>query len=76
MKIFWDEPKRLANIEKHGLDFADIGEFAWESALFEESLAGDFGSRRFKALGYFRDGTAAVIFCHLRQSGIRSDIHY
>jgi uncharacterized DUF497 family protein len=22
MKIVWDEPKRLANIEKHGLDFA------------------------------------------------------
>lgn len=24
MKITWDEPKRLSNIAKHGLDFADI----------------------------------------------------
>ena len=24
MQIFWDEPKRLANLEKHGLDFADL----------------------------------------------------
>lgn len=24
MKIVWDEPKRLANIEKHGLDFAAL----------------------------------------------------
>ena len=24
MAIVWDEPKRLANIEKHGLDFADL----------------------------------------------------
>jgi hypothetical protein len=23
MKIFWDEPKRLANLDKHGLDFRD-----------------------------------------------------
>lgn len=26
MEIVWDEPKRLANIAKHGIDFADIGE--------------------------------------------------
>lgn len=24
MKLVWDEPKRIANIEKHGLDFADL----------------------------------------------------
>lgn len=24
MKIVWDEPKRLANIEKHGLDFSAL----------------------------------------------------
>jgi uncharacterized DUF497 family protein len=24
MNIAWDEPKRLANLEKHGLDFADL----------------------------------------------------
>lgn len=70
MKIIWGEPKRLANIEKHGLDFADIGEFAWESALFEESLAKNFGRQRFKALGYFRDGTAAVIFATLGSEAI------
>jgi uncharacterized DUF497 family protein len=26
VKIVWDEPKRLANLEKHGLDFADLDE--------------------------------------------------
>lgn len=25
-KLVWDEPKRLANLQKHGLDFADAGE--------------------------------------------------
>lgn len=24
MRITWDEPKRLTNIAKHGLDFADL----------------------------------------------------
>jgi uncharacterized DUF497 family protein len=24
MMIVWDEPKRQANVEKHGLDFADL----------------------------------------------------
>jgi uncharacterized DUF497 family protein len=24
MKIVWDEPKRIANLEKHGLDFSDL----------------------------------------------------
>jgi hypothetical protein len=26
MEIVWDEPKRLANLDKHGLDFADLDE--------------------------------------------------
>jgi uncharacterized protein len=26
MLIFWDEPKRLANIDKHGFDFAGLDE--------------------------------------------------
>ena len=65
MKIIWDEPKRLANIDKHGLDFADIGEFGWDSALVEESRGNEPSSRRFKAIGYFRNGTAAVVFATL-----------
>jgi uncharacterized DUF497 family protein/uncharacterized protein (DUF4415 family) len=33
VKIVWDEPKRLANLEKHGLDFADLDEAFFENAL-------------------------------------------
>jgi uncharacterized DUF497 family protein len=33
MKILWDEPKRLANLDKHGLDFADLDETFFDSAL-------------------------------------------
>jgi uncharacterized DUF497 family protein len=70
MKIVWDEPKRLANIAKHGFDFADIGDFDWEDAMVVESQAVEFNQRRFKAVGYFRDGTAAVIFATLGAEAI------
>jgi uncharacterized DUF497 family protein len=33
MQIVWDEPKRLANLDKHGLDFADLDETFFDSAL-------------------------------------------
>ena len=33
MEILWDEPKRLANIKKHGLDFADLNETFFDDAL-------------------------------------------
>jgi hypothetical protein len=33
MKILWDEPKRLANLAKHSLDFADLDESFFENSL-------------------------------------------
>jgi uncharacterized DUF497 family protein len=33
MNIVWDEPKRLANLDKHGLDFADLNETFFDDAL-------------------------------------------
>ena len=36
MVIVWDEPKRLANIDKHGLDFSDLSLAFFERALIRE----------------------------------------
>jgi len=33
MRIVWDEPKRLANIAKHGIDFSMISETFFATAL-------------------------------------------
>jgi len=60
MRFLWDETKRLANLEKHGLDFADIALFDWEGCVISEGHTG-----RRKAVGRFRDGTAAVIYAML-----------
>jgi uncharacterized DUF497 family protein/uncharacterized protein (DUF4415 family) len=58
MKIVWDEPKRLANIEKHGLDFADLSLEFFDNAVVEPAKQG-----RFLAFGEL-DGVVivAVVF--------------
>ena len=70
MKIVWDEPKRHANLAKHGLDFADVGELDWQNAVVVEASPTDSGRRRLKAIGYFRDGAAAVVFALLGMEAI------
>ncbi|QQR40888.1 BrnT family toxin [Devosia rhizoryzae] len=40
MKIIWDEPKRRANLLKHGLDFADLTLEFFEDAYFEDTKLG------------------------------------
>jgi uncharacterized protein len=65
LKIIWDETKRIVNLEKHGLDFADVGLFHWETAVMERGHSG-----RTKAIGYFEDGTAVVIFAQLGKEAI------
>lgn len=70
MKIIWDEPKRRANLEKHGFDFADVSELDWENAIVEDGRPDADGRRRLKAIGYFRDGTVAVVFALLGSEAI------
>lgn len=65
MKIVWDEPKRLANIDKHGLDFADLNEAFFADALFVPSRA-----RRWKAIGASLRGVICVVFARLGHEGI------
>lgn len=56
--IIWDEAKRLANLAKHGLDFADL---TLEFFLGADVVAAKDG--RFKALGAFNGETIiAVVF--------------
>lgn len=64
MNIVWDEPKRLANIEKHGIDFADIDEGFFASAIVRNVKNG-----RFAAIGHM-NGVIAVIFAILGTEGV------
>lgn len=60
MPTTWDEPKRLANLAKHGLDFADFDAcFDGETALARETRASRTGRRRYVLIGDW-NGTHVV----------------
>lgn len=40
MKIVWDEPKRLTNLAKHGLDFADLDTDFFAGAALDPTAKG------------------------------------
>jgi len=57
MEILWDEPKRQANLKKHGLDFAEL-----DLAFFEGAVLYPARSPRLRAIGLFGDRMITVIF--------------
>ena len=65
MIIVWDEPKRLANIDKHGLDFADLS-----LDFFDHAVIRPAKRSRLQAIGRLADGTVAVIFVRLGTEGL------
>lgn len=65
MKIVWDEPKRLANITKHGLDFAALTEDFFADALIRSANYG-----RYIAIGMDVNGVISVVFATLGLEGI------
>lgn len=65
MKIVWDEPKRRANLDKHGMDFADLNEAFFDNALV---LAGY--RNRWRAIGINVRGVISVIFASRGTEGV------
>ncbi len=52
MIVVWDEPKRRANLEKHGLDFADVeATFSWSRVLAFPAKPSRTGRLRLKLVG-------------------------
>jgi len=65
MRIVWDERKRIANIEKHDLDFADLSEDFFLSSVTVPARLG-----RRKAIGRLQNGVIAAIFITLGSEGL------
>ena len=65
MKILWDEPKRLANLDKHGLDFIDLDE-----AFFENSLVVGAKKHRLMAIGRSKRGVIVVVFVTMGEEAV------
>jgi uncharacterized DUF497 family protein len=65
VKIVWDEPKRLANLAKHGLDFADLNETFFEKALVLPSYG-----KRWAGIGKNTRGVIVVVFIALGREAV------
>ena len=62
MRFIWDEPKRQANLNKHGVDFIDAERvFAGPTFTFEDDRE-DYGEQRWVTLG--RLGVQVVVIVH------------
>ena len=46
IKFEWDEAKRRRNLEKHGVDFADVAGFGWDEATHAMDDRADYGEVR------------------------------
>jgi len=62
MEFEWNDAKRLANIEKHGLDFADLGEFNWATRVVFVDDRKVYGETRYTALAIYRGRVHSVTF--------------
>ena len=69
-RITWDQPKRLANLEKHSLDLADAELFDWDSAVIVDGHRDRYGKPRFKAIGQFFGHLAVVIYAELGSEAV------
>lgn len=67
IEIVWDEPKRLANLDKRGLDFADLNETFFDNALV---IPSHNKSRRWVATGVSIRGVIVVVFARLGREGV------
>lgn len=65
MKIVWDEPKRIANLDKHGLDFAALDVDFFYGATVLPAKVG-----RLKAIGSLDDEIVSVIFMPLGREAL------
>lgn len=66
VRIIWDEPKRLANLDKHGMDFAILDLEFFEMARIVEARHG-----RLMAIGHLGIvGPLTVIFALLGSEAI------
>ena len=66
----WDETKRLSNIEKHGIDFADAKEAFADPAAYTFASQGSANEQRYVTVGTTK-GMLAPVISTLRGSVVR-----
>ena len=75
MKLIWDENKRIANLEKHGLDFADAG-VVLESRYRLDIAVVRNGEIRTRSFSYVMDCLYVLTLVHTDRDGATRVISY
>ena len=65
MRLVWDEPKRLANLDKHGWDFTQL-----EVDFFLNSRVLPGREGRYRAIGKVENHAVTVVFAPLGREGV------
>jgi len=60
--ISWDEPKRLSNIEKHGIDLSRLEKVFDYPMITHEDERESYGEVRNESLGWWEDSVVVLIW--------------
>lgn len=71
MKFEWDKQKNKANIEKHGLDFADAHKVFKSPMLVRIDDREDYGEDRWIGIGLMVMRVVVIVFTEPKESTIR-----
>ncbi|RPI01883.1 MAG: BrnT family toxin [Calditrichaeota bacterium] len=70
MHYEWDENKRLANLERHKVDFHKALQFEWNTAIETIDSRHDYGEERWVAMGYIENDLYIMVYA-IRTPSIR-----
>ncbi|NOX26888.1 MAG: BrnT family toxin [Gammaproteobacteria bacterium] len=62
MKFEWDEAKNAVNLQKHGIDFADVVEIFDGVMLVQRDEREDYGEERWIGIGPVQSSLLVVIY--------------
>ncbi len=61
MQFLWDETKRLSNIRKHSIDFADVLPLFDGDIVTVEDSRIEYGEQRYVTIGLLKGRTITVV---------------
>ncbi len=68
MKFIWEEAKRSSNIEKHGIDFADVPPMFDGNVFTIEDQRFDYGKARYITFGLLQ--FRVIVVAHTDKNGV------
>lgn len=70
MLFEWDKTKCEINLQKHGIDFANVTELFTHPHLIKEDIRHNYGEKRWITIGKMREIIVVMVFT-LRENNIR-----